>query len=166
MKSLSALSGLALLAIGGTADAEVKNPDTLIFLATFDITSLDPAYIGNTPSTYASYNIYSRLLDYDGSNISEFVPALASEVPSVENGLIKVLDGGGVQYTFPMREGVRAHKVGIKADDGTISWHLLDDLSDEDKAKIEPGFGEITADDVRYSFMRAICRANPGWRMR
>lgn len=156
MKRLSALSGLALLAMGGTVVAEVKNPDTLIFLATFDITSLDPAYIGNTASTYASYNVYSRLLDYDGSNISEFVPALASKVPSVANGLIVELDGGGVQYTFPMREGVNAHKVGIKGDDGTITWHLFDGLSDADKASIEPGYGQITADDVRYSFMRAI----------
>lgn len=155
-KHLSVLSGIALLAIGGTALAEIKNPDTLIFLTTDGITSLDPAYIGDTASTYSSYNVYSRLLDYDGSNISEFVPALASQVPSVANGLIEELDGGAIRYTFPMRDGVMAHKVGIKGADGAIAWHYYDDLSDADKAKIEPGYGEINADDVRYSLMRAI----------
>ncbi|MBF0276596.1 MAG: ABC transporter substrate-binding protein [SAR324 cluster bacterium] len=153
---LIVLAGIAVLALGGTAYGQIKNPNTLIYLTTDDISSLDPAYIGDTPSTYSSYNVYSRLLDYNGSNISEFVPALASQVPSVANGLIEELPGGAVRYTFPMRPGVKAHKVGIKGSDGKIKWQYFDDLSAADKAKIEPGYGEITADDARYSLMRAI----------
>lgn len=155
-RHLSLVSGIALAALTGTAGAEIKNPDTLVFLTTSNVSSLDPAYIGDTASTYASLNVYSRLLDYDGSNISDFVPSLATEVPSVANGLIETLDSGAIRYTFPMRPGVVAHRVGIKGDDGAISWHLYDDLSEADRAKIEPGYGQITAEDARYSLMRAI----------
>ena len=153
---ISIVSGAAIMALASTAQAEIKNPDTLVFLWNSNISSLDPAYIGDTPSTYASLNVYSRLLDYDGSNISSFVPALSSAVPSVGNGLIEELDGGAVRYTFPIRAGVVAHRVGIKEADGTISWHLYDDLSESDRAKIEPGYGQMTAEDARYSLMRAI----------
>ncbi len=147
---------VALATLTGTASAEIKNPDTLVFLWTSNISSLDPAYIGDTPSTYSSMNTYSRLLDNDGSNISEFVPSLSSEVPSLANGLIEELDGGAIRYTFPIRDGVFAHRAGLKGDDGSITWHLYDELSEEDRAKIEPGFGQITAEDARYSLMRAI----------
>ncbi len=147
---------VALAALTGTASAEIKNPDTLVFLWTSNISSLDPAYIGDTPSTYSSMNTYSRLLDNDGSNISEFVPSLSSEVPSLANGLIEELDGGAIRYTFPIRDGVFAHRVGLKGDDGSITWHLYDELSEENRAKIESGYGQITAEDARYSLMRAI----------
>jgi peptide/nickel transport system substrate-binding protein len=157
MKRLFALlSGVAFTAMAGAASAEIKNPDTLIFLTTDNISSLDPAYIGDSPSTYASISVYSRLLDYDGSNIAEFVPALSAEVPSLANGLIKELAGGAISYTFPIRPAVMAHQVGIKGDDGTIAWHYYDELSEADRAKIEPGYGVITAEDARYSLMRAI----------
>ncbi|QKC99537.1 ABC transporter substrate-binding protein [Mesorhizobium sp. NZP2298] len=143
-------------AFASPAVAETKNPGTFVFLWTDDVQSFDPAYIANTPSSYGVLNVYSRLLNYNGSQISEFVPSLSSEVPSLENGLIKQNADGSVSYTFPIRKGVHAHKVGIKGDDGKITWQYYDGLSDEQKAKIEPGYGEITAEDVRYSLLRAI----------
>jgi peptide/nickel transport system substrate-binding protein len=152
----SLVLAITFMVLAGAATAKIKNPETLVFLWNSNITSLDPAYIGDTASTYSSLNVYSRLLDNDGSNISKFVPSLSAEVPSLANGLIKILDGGAIQYTFPIRDGVFAHRVGIKGDDGSITWHLYDDLSETDRAKIEPGYGQITAEDARYSLMRAI----------
>ncbi|TIT51441.1 MAG: ABC transporter substrate-binding protein, partial [Mesorhizobium sp.] len=143
-------------AFASSAVAETKNPGTFVFLWTDDVQSFDPAYIANTPSSYGVLNVYSRLLNYNGSQISEFVPSLSSQVPSLENGLIKQNADGSVSYTFPIRKGVHAHKVGIKGDDGKITWQYYDGLTDEQKAKIEPGYGEITAEDVRYSLLRAI----------
>lgn len=155
-RTLASTLGLCL-ALGATgALAETKNPGTFVFLWADDVASFDPAYIANTPSTYGVLNVYSRLLDYKGSEISEFVPALSSEVPSLENGLIKQNDDGSVSYTFPIRPGVMAHKVGIKGDDGKITWEYLDSLTDDQKAKLEPGYGEITAEDVQYSLLRAM----------
>jgi peptide/nickel transport system substrate-binding protein len=155
-KHISLMSGIALASLVGTVQAEIKNPETLVYLTTSNISSLDPAYIGDTASTYSSLNVYSRLLDNDGSKISEFVPSLSTAVPSLANGLIEELDGGAIRYTYPIRDGVFAHRVGIKGGDGSISWHLYDDLSEGDRSKIEPGHGQITAEDARYSLMRAI----------
>ena len=157
MKRILALAlCLGLSAAVSPAIAETKNPGTFVFLWTDDILSFDPAYIANTPSSYGVLNVYSRLLNYKGSEISEFVPAISTEVPSLENGLIKEGADGSVSYTFPIRKGVRAHQVGIKGADGKITWEYLDKLTEEQKASIEPGYGEITAEDVRYSLMRAI----------
>ena len=63
---------------------------------------------------------------------------------------------GSVDYTFPIREGIYAHKVGVTGDDGAIEWVYYDDLSEEEKAGIVPGYGEITPEDVKYSLMRAM----------
>ncbi|MCR8725740.1 ABC transporter substrate-binding protein [Frigidibacter sp. ROC022] len=157
MKRAIAMSlGLGLGLMATTAIAETKNPGTFVFLWTDDVQSFDPAYIADTPSSYGVLNVYSRLLNYKGSEISEFVPSLSTEVPSLENGLIVEHDDGSVSYTFPIREGVFAHRVGIKGDDGSISWELYDTLTDEQKAAMVPGYGEITAEDVQYSLLRAM----------
>ncbi len=156
IKKLLVCTSLFAMISGGAQAQDIPNPGTLVFLWTDGITSLDPAYIGNTPSTYASINVYSRLLNYNGEKISEFVPALSAEVPSIENGLIAVHDDGSVDYTFPLKEGIHTHQVGIAGADGSIEWVYYDDLSDADKAKIEPGYGEITPEDVKYSLMRAM----------
>ncbi|RQP21032.1 MAG: ABC transporter substrate-binding protein, partial [Brucella intermedia] len=150
--ALSCGLGLAV----APAVAQTKNPGTFVFLWTDDIQSFDPAYIANTPSSYGVLNVYSRLLNYNGSQISEFVPALSSEVPTLENGLIKQGSDGSISYTFPIRKDVHAHKVGIKGSDGKITWQNYDGLAGDQKAKIEPGYGQITPEDVRYSLLRAI----------
>src|SRR3546814_8964924 len=41
-----------------------------------------------------------------------------------------------------------------------ISWKYYDDLSEEEKAAIVPGYGELTAEDVKYSLMRAILQGD------
>jgi peptide/nickel transport system substrate-binding protein len=155
-RTLTIAASLILGMAASSAMAETKNPGTFVFLWTDDVQSFDPAYIANTPSSYGALNVYSRLLNYKGSEISEFVPAISTEVPSLENGLIKQGADGSVTYTFPIRSGVRTHKVGVKGPDGKITWELLDGLTDAQKASIEPGYGEITPEDVRYTFLRAI----------
>ena len=93
IKKLLVCTSLAAMMTGGAVAQDIPNPNTLVFLWTDGITSLDPAYIGNTPSSYASTNVYSRLLNYNGEKISEFVPAISAEVPTIDNGLIEVHDG-------------------------------------------------------------------------
>ncbi|MGV3490994.1 MAG: ABC transporter substrate-binding protein [Devosia sp.] len=154
-RCLLAALGLALLT-STAVQAQTKNPDTLVFLWTDDVQSFDPAYIGTTPSSYGPLNVYSRLLNYNGTQIAEFVPGLSTEVPTTDNGLIVESDDGSISYTFPIREGVFAHKVGLKGADGAITWKLYDELTEEEKATIEPGYGTITPEDVKYSLMRAM----------
>ena len=51
-------------------------------------------------------NVYETLIMYAGGNLSRFVPVLATQVPSLGNGLISK---DGLVYTFPIRRGVKFH---------------------------------------------------------
>lgn len=82
--------------------------------------SLDPAEeeTGETGETMM-YQVYERLLEIppDGP---EPVPGLATEVPSIDNGLITA---DGLTYTFPLREGVVFHDgTPFNADAVKYSW--------------------------------------------
>ncbi|MBA7486894.1 Heme-binding protein A [subsurface metagenome] len=98
---------LALIAVFASFSfAEVKNPDTIINANIGAVSSLDPAYICDTVSSGAIYNVFDTLTDYKRGCTAEFVPMLSTEVPSVKNGL---LSEDGLTYTFPIREGVKFH---------------------------------------------------------
>ncbi len=85
---------------------EIKNPDTLITACYGTVDSLDPAYAYDTTSGSRIMNIYETLVFWDGEKTDEFIPMLATKVPSVENGL---LSADGLTYTFPIRGGVKSH---------------------------------------------------------
>ena len=53
------------------------------------------------------YQTYDNLINYKRESCYEFVPMLATEVPSVENGLIK---DDGLTYIFPIRKDVKFRK--------------------------------------------------------
>ena len=156
MRFLVVCCSMAMLLMGSVANAAITNPNTLVFLWTSDIRTLDPAYVGSTPGSYAPLNSHDRLLNYDGKEISEFLPGLSAVVPTVGNGLIQKTSDGKVRYSFPIRSHVFCHQVGVDAGDGSISWKYYDDLSADERRNIVPGHGEITAEDVKYAFMRAM----------
>jgi len=85
---------------------EVKNPDTIITVTAFPISTLDPTWTYETSSCAVIFQMYETLLFYKGSSPTNFVPMLATEVPSRENGLISE---DGLTYKFPIRKGVRFH---------------------------------------------------------
>ena len=102
------LIGVAVLlglAITGSAQ-EVKNPDTLIIADYGTVNSLDPAYAYDTASGSRIMNIYESLIFFDGEKTGQFVPMLATKVPTVDNGLVSA---DGMTYTFPIRQGVKFH---------------------------------------------------------
>jgi len=97
---------LAVLAIvGGVAfAADVKNPDTLVFASYGDVVSLDPAVAYDNVSGSMISLFYDRLINYKGADLGNFVPSLATEVPTVANGGISK---DGKTYTFKIRQGVK-----------------------------------------------------------
>ncbi len=58
--------------------AGVGEPDTLDIHQAYD-----------TVSGEIIYNVYESLIAYKGSSLTEFEPRLATQVPSVKNGLYK-----------------------------------------------------------------------------
>ncbi|WP_367362594.1 ABC transporter substrate-binding protein [Mesotoga sp.] len=51
-------------------------------------------------------NLYDNLIMYDRESLTDFLPMISTEVPSVDNGLITQ---DGAVYTFPIRQGVKFH---------------------------------------------------------
>jgi peptide/nickel transport system substrate-binding protein len=102
------------------AEPVVKNPDTFIHLATGDPASFDWAWAFDTASFAVIFNIYETLIAYDGVRMDRFVPRLATQVPSLANGLISP---DGRTYTFPIRQGVRFHD-GTPMTAADVAWSL------------------------------------------
>jgi peptide/nickel transport system substrate-binding protein len=88
------------------AQGKIKNPDTLIMASFGDVDSLDPAKAYDNVSWSMLALVYDRLIDFDGANLTKFVPRLATEVPTVANGGISK---DGLTYTFKIRKGVKFH---------------------------------------------------------
>ncbi|MCP5052272.1 MAG: ABC transporter substrate-binding protein, partial [bacterium] len=142
--------------------AEVKNPDTFIKATYGTVRTLDPSVSYDTTGAQRLENMYDRLVDFDGSSTDQFVPVLAVEVPTVENGGISA---DGMTYTFTVRQGVKFHggetltpedveysfERNMVADpDGGPMWMMLEALTGEGSTRdgdgnIIPGiFEKIT----------------------
>jgi peptide/nickel transport system substrate-binding protein len=75
--------------------------------ATFgDIDTMDPNLAYDTASAALILNVMEGLLFFNRENMTEYVPVLATEIPTVENGGISE---DGLTYTFNIREGVTFH---------------------------------------------------------
>lgn len=101
------------LPLGGLAWGQVvRNPDTLVIASSYGVETLDPAWQYDDVSAQAIFNIYETLIFYDRERGDRFIPQLATEVPSLDNGLIRVNPDGTCSITFPIRRGVRFHRGG------------------------------------------------------
>ena len=85
---------------------EIKNPDTFIWASLSDPQSLDLARAYDNASWSVLSNVYETLIDFDREATDEFVPVLATEIPTEENGGIT---NGGKTYRFKIRDGVTFH---------------------------------------------------------
>lgn len=81
-------------------------PDTYTFYAFGDPLTLDPALAYDTASGGVILNVSEPLIWYNHKDATTYVPILATEVPSVENGGISA---DGKTYVFKIRQGVTFH---------------------------------------------------------
>jgi len=88
---------------------EVKNPGTYIECVISEPECLDPAWTYDSAGAAKEMQIYESTIFFNRDQINEFVPILATEVPTVENGGISE---DGMTYTFNIREGVTFHEGG------------------------------------------------------
>ncbi len=138
------------------AFAEVKNPDTFISLTIGEPETLDPHWMYDTASGEVVLNAYDNLIRYDGESLTDFLPMIATEVPTLENGLIK---DGGATYIFPIREGIKFHSgneltpydVEYSFERGMVQdraggpqWMIIEALSGGDYSSIETWFKDYS----------------------
>jgi peptide/nickel transport system substrate-binding protein len=107
MKKFACLFGcfLLVLCVAG-ADAKVKNPDTFVLADYRTLATIDPGACYEVTGSMRIWNMYETLIFFDGSSTEKFIPVLATEVPTVENGGISP---DGLTYTFTIRKGVKFH---------------------------------------------------------
>ncbi len=150
----------ALVARG--AGEPVRNPDTFVELQFGDVTSLDPDLAYDIYSAEPIWpNVYETLIIYSGSSLDKFSPMLATEVPSLQNGLISK---DGLTYTFPIRQGVHFHDGSIMTPDDVVysfrrfllqdqaggpAWLLLSPLLGVDSTRDKQGKIQVTFDQVQ-----------------
>lgn len=102
---------------------EVQNPDFLVITTDDEPETLDPAGVADNGLGRAAVMYgYDRLLDV-GPDTIELSPMLATEVPSIDNGLISE---DGLTYTFPLRDDVTFHDGSdLTAEDVVYSWERV-----------------------------------------
>ena len=149
---LKFIVGLLILIIGAAdAPAGVKNPDTFILATYGTLRTLDPAACYDTTGSQRILNIYEPLIFFDGSKTEAFIPVLATQVPSLENGGISA---DGTTYVFTIRKGVKFHSGAeltpqdvaysfkrnmIVDPDGGPMWMLLEALTGKNSTRDENG---------------------------
>lgn len=84
----------------------VRSPDTFVFGAMSEVTSLDPVYPYDAVSQGVIFNVYETLIAFERDRNDAFIPLLSEKVPTLENGLVSK---DGRSYTFPIRKGVKFH---------------------------------------------------------
>ena len=109
------------------ASGEVPNPDVLVVTVNDDVFNLDPAAVNeNDVGQNAILNVYDRLVAIPPDSGSP-VPSLATEVPTVENGL---LSEDGLTYTFTLQEGVTfSDGTDLTAEDVKYSWDRVVEMN-------------------------------------
>ena len=100
--------------------------ETIIHGADEEPATLDPAEVEpGEGGESVIFHVYDRLLTV-GASSAALVPALATEIPTRENGLIS---DDGLTYTFPLREGIVFHDGSpFTAHDVKFSWDRVIDL--------------------------------------
>src|SRR5690606_2628814 len=85
--------------VAGTAFAQAP-ADTYDYQTFGEIASLDPARAYDSASGEIIENVYETLYAYNGGEIAEFVPALATDYS---------VSADGLHWTFTLRQGVKFH---------------------------------------------------------
>lgn len=89
---------------GAASSVEFKNPDTITFITgAGEPETLDPAWTYETAGSTVELNLYEGLTFFKREKTDEFIPALATEWTTSEDGLT---------WTFNIRSGVKFHKGG------------------------------------------------------
>ncbi len=112
MRKLLLVLAVLVIGIGLSTTADVPYPETLRIGGISEAVTLDPVNAYDTSSGQQLRQIYDGLLRYKDHSIVEYVPNLATIVPSYDNGMVvdgSDVDGDFTLVTFTLRQGVTFH---------------------------------------------------------
>lgn len=115
--------GTSSTSTDGSSSSDIRNPGVIVHAQNGEPRSLDPARAeqGEKGERFID-NVYERLVDV-GLDGPDLIPSLATQVPTVENGLVTA---DRLTYTFPLREGVKFHDgTDFTAEDVVYSWERV-----------------------------------------
>jgi peptide/nickel transport system substrate-binding protein len=125
------------------------SPDTYVQLTFGDIDTMDPNLVYDTASGQLLENVMEGLIYYNHKDGTSYIPMLATEVPSEENGGISE---DGLTYTWNIREGVTYHEGGtLEPHDVAYTFQrglLQSDPNGPQWLLLEPFFGYSTCYDI------------------
>ena len=104
------------------------NPGTYVEMTFGEPDTLDPNLAYDTASSRIIDNVMEGLITYNHTDATSYVPVLAMEVPSVENGLVSE---DGLAITFNIRDGVSFHDGGI-LEPSDVAYHFQRGLLQSD----------------------------------
>jgi len=140
--------GLCFWPGAARAQQPAKNPDTFVYAIAGAPESLDPDWEFDAISHEVTSQIYETLIAYQGWSVNQFVPRLASVVPSQANGLISQ---DSLRYAFPIRKNVHFQDGGLMtAEDVKYSLMrcmLLDRAAGPSFLLLQPILGVSSAAD-------------------
>lgn len=154
--------GVAITLLLGSAFAQ---PQVFRHAYGDTIGTLDPAATYSHIDWEIMLQVYERLLRYGEGRIDVLEPELASEIPSLENGL---LSEDGLTYVFPLREGVTFHDGSeFTAEDVVYTFRRMFEM-DLPQAKVQDYFipyvdiDRVVALDA-HTVQIGLKRAYPGF---
>jgi len=101
-----------------------------------DLITFDPGHVYEISSAIIMAGIYEGLVAQNPPDITKYVPVLAKEVPTAQNGGVSA---DGKTYTFKLRDNVKFHTGNIMtADDWVFSMKRLHYLSDNPSFLADP----------------------------
>jgi peptide/nickel transport system substrate-binding protein len=103
---LAVACGPAADTTAGAAGAGSKDPTTWVETSIGDPETLDPSLTYETGGGEINQNVLDNLVFFKKDAGAEFVPWIATEVPTLDNGGISA---DGKTVTFKIREGVKFH---------------------------------------------------------
>jgi peptide/nickel transport system substrate-binding protein len=121
MKLLTLIMSIPLMLFISALDVQSKSPkNRFVFASYANLQTLDPCMAYDTTSHQRILNIYEPLIFFDGSAVDQYIPVLATEVPSLVNGGISK---NGLSYKFVIRQDVLFHEGGkLTAEDVAYSF--------------------------------------------
>ncbi len=132
------LALVLVLAVSGLAFGANKSPKGQIVVGQLgDVETLNPLLSEENAGTMILNGIFSQLIRVDEKG--NFVPDLATQVPTVQNGGISK---DGLVYTFHLRKGVKFHDgQPLTAEDVKFTWEML--MNDKVQVVSRDGFDKI-----------------------